>query len=115
MDDKTMLDLVKSITQQGAKLDNMIESTSRLAERMTKLEALREQDIKQNEKIEQILTRLQQGNEHFERVDSRLTLLEEAEGKKAKDLIKQITGIIVAACVGAFLSNIGGIIKLLIK
>ena len=115
MDDKTMLDLVKSITQQGTKLDKMIESTSRLAERMTKLEALREQDIKQNEKIEQILTRLQQGNEHFERVDSRLTLLEEAEGKKAKDLIKQITGIIVAACVGAFLSNIGGILKLFIK
>ena len=115
MDDKTMLDLVKSITQQGTKLDNMIENTSRLAERMTKLEALREQDIKQNEKIEQILIRLQQGNEHFERVDSRLTILEEAEGKKAKDLIKQITGIIVATCVGAFLSNIGVILKLFIK
>lgn len=110
MDDKTMLDFIKTITEQGVQLKGVAESMSKLEERMAKLEALREQDIKQNEKIEQILTRLQQGNEHFDRIEKRLVVLEQADGKRAKDLIKQITGILVAAVMGAIIGNIGGII-----
>ena len=113
MDDKTMLDFIKAITEQGERLKSVAESMSKLEERMTKLEALREQDIKQNEKIEQILTRLQQGNEHFDRIEKRLGISEQAEGKRAKDLIKQITGIVIAAVMGAIIGNINGIIHLL--
>ena len=51
MDDKTMMDFIKAITEQGVQLKGVADSMSKLEERMTKLEALREQDIKQNEKV----------------------------------------------------------------
>lgn len=108
-----MLDLIKSITTQGEQLKAVAESMSKLDERMTKLEALREWDIKQNEKIEQILTRLEQGNEHFERVDSRLTKLEMADGEKAKSVQKQIWNVVIATIGGALIGNLGGIIHLI--
>lgn len=110
MDDKTTLELIKTIAGQGAQLKSVADSLNKLDERMARFEAVQESDIKQNERIEQILQRLQQGNSHFDKIESRLTKLEMADGKKAKDLWKQVTGIFVAAIAGAIIGNIGGII-----
>jgi len=113
MEDKTTLKLIKAITKQGEQLKNVVESMNKLEERMARFEILQESDIKQDEKIAQILTWLEQGNFHFEKIETRLTKLEMTDGEKAKNLWKQITGVIVAAVVGAIIGNIDGIISLL--
>lgn len=113
MDDKTIMELIKAITKQGEQLKSVAERMTKLEERMTRFEALQESNIKQDERIAQILTRLEQGNTHFDRIEKRLVTLEQVEGKRAKDLIKQISGIIVAAVMGAIIGNINGIIHLL--
>lgn len=113
MEDKQIVELIKAITEQGAKLDIMTQNIAKMEERMTKLETLREQDIKQNEKIEQILSRLEQGNKHFDKIESRLVVLENADGKRAKDLVKQVAGIFIAAVVGAIIGNINSILAFL--
>lgn len=50
MDDKQILELIKVTERTGAKVDQMTTSIIKVEERLSKLEALREQDIKQNEK-----------------------------------------------------------------
>lgn len=113
MEDKTIMELIKAITKQEEQLKNVAERMANLEERMVRFETLQESNIKQDERIAQILTRLEQGNSHFDKIETRLTKLEMADGKKAKDLWKQITSIFVAAITGAIIGNIGGIIHLL--
>lgn len=60
-------------------------------------------------KIENILNRLQQGNEHFDRIEKRIATLEQADGKRAKELVKQVVSIFIATVVGAIIANIGTI------
>jgi hypothetical protein len=111
MDNEHVIELIKAISEQGAHLKLLSEAIAKIDERMTKLEALREQDIKQNEKIENIITRLQEGSGHFDKIDERLLALEMQEGKKALDLKKQIAGIVVAVIAGAILSNLGTVLQ----
>lgn len=110
MDDKAIVELIKAITKQEEQLKNINESMNKLEERMARFEAVQESDIKQNERIAQILTRLEQGSEHFEKLDNRVTKLEMADGRKAKDLWKQVIGVFIATGAGAIIGNIGGII-----
>ncbi len=111
MDNEQILELIKAIATQGTKLDIVAQSMAKVEERLSKLETLREQDIKQNEKIEQILNRLDKGNSHFDKIEARLIKLEQAEGKKAKEIVKQVVSIFIATVVGAIIANLGIIFK----
>lgn len=111
MEEKDLIEYIKQTAQQETKLDLIAQSLSKVDERMTKLEALQESNARQNERIDQILTRLQQGNDHFDKIEARLIKLEMADGKKAKELWKQVTGIFIATIAGAIIGNIGTIIQ----
>lgn len=119
MNDETILELIKATTKQEAQFkafaDNVINSNTKIEERLIKLETLREQDVKQNEKIEQILCEIQQVKENYKNMDNRMIILETAEDKKAKALIKQVKELVIAAATGAILANIGTIISAIIK
>ena len=105
------IQLIETITENSVKLDTMVSNFGVLEERMMKLEALREQDIRQNEKIEHILLSLKSGSEHFSQIDKRLDILEKKDGENAKGTIRTIGGMFIAAIVGAIISNIGNIIS----
>jgi DNA repair ATPase RecN len=115
MNDEQILELIKATERTGTKLDQVTNSIVKIEERLSKLETLREQDIKQNEKIEQILNRLQQGNEHFDRIEKRIAALEQADGKRAKELVKQVSSIFIATLVGAIIANLGNIFHWITK
>lgn len=103
-------------------ISNLSTTLDKLDDRMSRLETLREQDIQQNERITQIFTRLQQGNVKFEEIshrleviDGRIGALEKNDGQKAKDLVGQVKGLLIAAVVGAIISSLPALIKGLIN
>lgn len=107
MENDNLMELVKKTTEITVKLDMFGKSMNALEERMVKLEALREQDIKQNEKIEQILTRLQTGSSHFEQIDKRLTALEGSDGKKAIRILTLIGTSILTIILSFVAAKVG--------
>lgn len=105
--------IIALISSQGTKLDMLTQNLAKLDDRMAKLEALSEKDIKQDDKIERILEKLAAGDTHFDKIDTRLTNLETAAGKRAKELLHQVASIFIATIVGAIIANAANIVQAL--
>lgn len=98
--DETLIQLL----QLTSKLSTQVEA---MDARMSKIESVVSNDIRQDERIASIEQSLRRGKDKFANIESRLGRLEEADGNKAKSVLRTICNYLLTAGIGFILSAVG--------
>lgn len=96
-DNDTLIQLFQLTSKLSAQMEAMDK-------RMSKIEAVVSNDVRQDERIASIEQSLRRGNEKFASIEDRLSILENTEGNKAKTIIKTVGNYLLTACSGFVLS-----------
>lgn len=106
--EEQLLELVKVVSDLCPKVDNIQKA----------LEGVPQLLQKHDTRLDQIEGSLQRGNQKFdkietklERVDARIDKLEQADGDKAKSVLRTIGNYLLVAVAGAIVANIPNIIN----
>lgn len=68
--------------------------------RLSKIESVVSNDIRQDERLAQVESSLRRGNEKFAKIEKRLDALEDADGNKAKSVLKTVGNYLLTAAMG---------------
>lgn len=107
MNEEKFVELIEKLTECTIRVNDLGGKFEKLETKMTRLEGIREEDIRQGERIEQILERLARGNERFEGIDKRIAALELAEGKKAIKIVSLIGAGILTIVLSFLAAKVG--------
>lgn len=95
---------LRELLKLTAKLSGQVESIDK---RMDKIENVVTNDVRQDERLASIEQSLRRGNEKFASIEARLNTLEDAEGNKARNVIKSISNYLLTAALGFIISAVG--------
>lgn len=96
----SLIQLLKVTERLGTQMDN-------IDKRLTKIEAVVTNDIKQDQRLASIEISLGRGNAKFQKIEDRLNKLEQAEGNKAKALWSRVLSYCITAFLGFIIALIG--------
>lgn len=97
--DKTLRELL----QLTSKLAGQVESIDK---RMDKIENVVTNDVRQDERISSIEASLHRGSEKFAALEHRIDILEDADGNKAKSVLRVVGNYLLTACIGFIIASI---------
>lgn len=89
----TLIQLLKNVERLSTQFDTMDS-------RLSKIESVVNNDIKQDQRIGSIEISLQRGNAKFQKIEDRLNALEDADGNKAKKLVSQVVSYLITLVLG---------------
>lgn len=95
---------LRELLQLTAKLSGQVESIDK---RMDKIENVVTNDVRQDERLSSIEQSLRRGNEKFVSIETRLNALEDAEGNKARNILKTTGNYLLTAALGFIISAVG--------
>ena len=98
--DETLIQLL----QITSKLSTQVETMDK---RMSKIESVVSNDIRQDERLSSIEQSLRRGNEKFASIEGRLNALEDVDGNKAKNVLKTVCNYILTAVLGFITASVG--------
>lgn len=102
MDDtQTTLQELLKVT---SKLVGQVESIDK---RMDKIESVVMNDVRQDERLASIELSLKRGNDKFQTLEGRINALEDADGNKAKNILKSVGNYILTAVLGFIVASVG--------
>ena len=104
--EEQLITLIKGVSDLTAKIEEVQKSVDDMRE-MSKTVSVHAT------RLGQIEESLQRGNKKFDKIEDRLTILEKAEGEKAKTRIQTVGQYMLTALVGAIIANIPTIINTL--
>lgn len=95
-------------------LQELLKVTSKLVgqvdsidKRMDKIENVVMNDVRQDERLSSIEQSLRRGNEKFSSIESRLNSLEDADGNKAKGVLKVVGSYVLTTLLSFCIAAIG--------
>ena len=94
-------DTLVQLLQLTSKLSTQVES---MDERMRKIESVVSNDIRQDERITTIEDSLKRGSAKFKEIESRLKNIENADGEKAKTIVRAVLNYALSAGAGFLLA-----------
>lgn len=80
--------------------ERLSEQVEQLDRRMSKIEDVVNNDVRQDQRLNSIEMSLKRGNEKFNRIEERLNILEDADGNKAKTLLNKVASYLLTALLG---------------
>lgn len=83
---------LRELLKVTSKLVGQVESIDK---RMDKIENVVTNDVRQDERLTNIEQSLRRGNEKFLSIESRLNNLEDADGNKAKNVLKTVGSYVI--------------------
>lgn len=89
----TLVQLLQITERLSTKVDQ-------LDKRMSKIESVVNNDIRQDQRLDQIELSLKRGNEKFRELEDRLDTLEGIEGERAKKVMAKVVGYIGTTMLG---------------
>ena len=104
--EEQLITLIKGVSDLTAKIEEVQKSVDDMRE-MSKTVSVHAT------RLGQIEESLQRGNKKFDKIEDRLTILEKAEGEKAKTRLQTVGQYMLTALVGAIIANIPTIINAL--
>ena len=87
-------DTLVQLLQLTSKLSTQVES---MDERMRKIESVVSNDIRQDERITTIEDSLKRGSAKFKEIEVRLKNIENADGEKAKNIVRAVLNYALSA------------------
>ena len=94
-------DTLVQLLQLTSKLSTQVES---MDERMRKIESVVSNDIRQDERITTIEDSLKRGSAKFKEIEARLKNIENADGEKAKTIVRAVLNYALSAGAGFLLA-----------
>lgn len=101
-----MMDTNDTLIQLLKVTERLSTQMKTLDERLSKLESVMSNDIKQDQRLNSVEISLQRGNQKFINIEERLKALESLEGDKAKKMWNQIISYGLTTLLGFIVSAV---------